>query len=223
MEIAYGILLDQKFMYRCVHAVFANTKWYETWSERTLFVDPIICDFQEPGVLSRMQGQRCDCQRTRHTATGQGTLVVQFSLLFFLVSQVGGWPAARVLPRFSQLPSPTCRGDAANPSLESAFSTHLVVSLFFVSGDAIACDFLSGDAIACASVFIWSGTARARSFCTHQRSRLTNTSLMQIDEASLLGCTARPPLRGLLSYRGTRTTWAMAFPRSTVAQPLRLY
>ena len=34
--------------------------------------------------------------------------------------------------------------------------------------------------LACsASVFFWSGTARARSFCTHQRSRLTNIAICQ--------------------------------------------
>ena len=60
------------------------------------------------------------------------------ALLFFLLSQDGGWPwprpAARVLTRFPQLSSPTYHGDVANPLLESAFSTHLVVSRFwFVS------------------------------------------------------------------------------------------
>ena len=57
MEFAYGILLDQKFLYRCVHASLVNTKWYETWSERTLFVDSIINDVQGLWVLTRMQGQ----------------------------------------------------------------------------------------------------------------------------------------------------------------------
>ena len=50
----------------------------------------------------------------------------------------------------------------------------------------------------CASVFFWSGTARARSFCTHQRSRLTkiaifNTSFIWIDgscsSSGVAGCT----------------------------------
>ena len=27
MEFAYGILLDQKFLYRCVHSAFVNKKW----------------------------------------------------------------------------------------------------------------------------------------------------------------------------------------------------
>ena len=31
MEHFYGILLDQKFLRRCVHASFVNTKWYEAW------------------------------------------------------------------------------------------------------------------------------------------------------------------------------------------------
>ena len=42
MEFAYGILLDWKFLCRCEHAAFVNTKWYETWSERILFVDPSV-------------------------------------------------------------------------------------------------------------------------------------------------------------------------------------
>ena len=115
----------ERFLYRSVHAAFVNTKWYETWSERTLFVDPIICDVHCPGGLSRMQGRLWNCHRTRHTATGQDTLVVPFSLLFFLLSKVDGWPrprpAPRVLTRFSQLPSPTCRGDAANPCWSQSF------------------------------------------------------------------------------------------------------
>ena len=64
------------FLHRCVHAAFVNTKWYEKWSERTLFVDPIINDVQGLCVLTRTQGQLLNCHDTRHTATGQDTLVV---------------------------------------------------------------------------------------------------------------------------------------------------
>ena len=39
IEFASGILLDQKFLYRCVHAAFVNTKCSENWSELTLFMD----------------------------------------------------------------------------------------------------------------------------------------------------------------------------------------
>ena len=62
---------------------------------------------------------------------------------------------------------------------------------------------LYSSAIACASAFFWSGTARARSFCTHQRSRLTNIAFCQLiihagrrqlqlsRRRSLHGCTTR--------------------------------
>ena len=87
-ELAYGILLDQKFLCRSVHAAFVNTKWYETWSGRTLFVDPIINDVQRLCVLIRMQGQRCDCRYTRHSATGQDASppVVRFRWSSFITS-----------------------------------------------------------------------------------------------------------------------------------------
>ena len=104
MKFANGILLDQKFLYRSEHGAFVNTKWDETWSERTLFVDPSTTS-RVLACLSRMQGQPCNCRYTRHTATGQDTLAVPFSLVFFLLSQVGGWtrprPAARALTRLS--------------------------------------------------------------------------------------------------------------------------
>ena len=74
MEHVYGILLDQKFLYRSVHATFVNTKWYEAWLERTLLLDPIIFDMWGPGVLSWAPGQPCNSHHARHT--GQDTLVV---------------------------------------------------------------------------------------------------------------------------------------------------
>ena len=52
---------------------------------------PIIYDVQGPGV----QGQLCNFHYTRQTATGQDTLAVPFSLVFFLISQVDGWPLPR--------------------------------------------------------------------------------------------------------------------------------
>ena len=33
MERVYGILLDEKFLYRSVHAAFVNTNWDEAWLE----------------------------------------------------------------------------------------------------------------------------------------------------------------------------------------------
>ena len=60
MEHVHGILLDQKFLYRSVHAASMNTKWYEAWLERTLFLDPMINDICGPCVLSRMPGQPCN-------------------------------------------------------------------------------------------------------------------------------------------------------------------
>ena len=97
MEHVYGILLHKKFLYRSVHAAFVNTKWYETWLDRTLFVDPIIHDVhdvQEPGVLSWAPGQPCNSHHSRHT--GQDTVVCSVSAFwFFPPSQVGRWPRLR--------------------------------------------------------------------------------------------------------------------------------
>ena len=74
LEYVCGILLDEKFLYRSVHAAFVNTKWYEAWLERTLLLDPIIFDMWGPGVLSWAPGQPCDSHHAIHT--GQDTLVV---------------------------------------------------------------------------------------------------------------------------------------------------
>ena len=52
LEHVYGALLDEKFLYRSVHAAFVNTKWYEACLERTLLWDPIIFDMWIPGVLA---------------------------------------------------------------------------------------------------------------------------------------------------------------------------
>ena len=74
MEHVYGILLDEKILYRSVHAAIVNTKWYEAWLVRTLLLDPIIFDMWGPGVLSWAPGQPCKSHHARHT--GQDTLVV---------------------------------------------------------------------------------------------------------------------------------------------------
>ena len=67
LEHVYGILLDEKFLHRSTHAAFVNTKWYEAWLERTLFLDPIIFDMWIPGVLSWASGQPCNSHHERHT------------------------------------------------------------------------------------------------------------------------------------------------------------
>ena len=66
MEFVNGIVLDQKFLRRCVRAAFVNTKWYETWSERALFVDPIINDVWDLRLLSLFHDENCDCTRIQH-------------------------------------------------------------------------------------------------------------------------------------------------------------
>ena len=73
--------------------------------------------------------------------------------------------------RFS--PGPSCRGDAANPWLESAFITHVGC----LSRHLFVCS--QSTTIACVSVFSASGTARARSFSTHERSRTTESTVSE--------------------------------------------
>ena len=125
-------------------------------------------------------------QDTRHTATS-----CSVSALWFFPRSVAA-AAARSLVRFS--PNPSCRGDVANPWLESAFITHFgCVSrhLFvcFPQCIVIACVsrrvssllvFLLGfSRVSSLLVFRYyfaSGTARARSFCTHQRPRITKSA-----------------------------------------------
>ena len=138
MEHVHGILLDEKFLYRSVHAAFVNTNWYEAWLERTLLLDPIILTC----------GSRV-CSRGRQaslvTAITQDTLVKTQSLfricvlvLSSITSRSVAAAAASSLMRFS--PSPSCRGDAANPWLESAFITHFgcVSRHLFVCSQSIA-------------------------------------------------------------------------------------
>ena len=97
MEHVYGILLDEKFLYRSVHAAFVNTKWYEAWLERTLLLDPIIFDMWGPGVLSWAPGQPCNSRHSRHT--GQDTVVVPYLRFgsFLHHKSIGG--RLRLLPR----------------------------------------------------------------------------------------------------------------------------
>ena len=110
LEHVHGILLDEKFLHRSVHAAFVNTKWYEAWLERTLLLDPIIFDMWMAGVLSWAPGQP------------QSLFRICVVVLSSITSRSVAAAAASSLLRFS--PSPSCRGDAANPWLESAFITH---------------------------------------------------------------------------------------------------
>ena len=101
LEHVYGILLDEKFLYRSVHAAFVITKWYEAWLERTLLLDPIIFDMWIPGVLSWAPGSLV-------TAITQDTLVKTQSLfcicvvvLSSITSRSVAASGARSLMRFS--------------------------------------------------------------------------------------------------------------------------
>ena len=73
----------------CVHAALVNTMWYDTWSECTLFVDPIIDDVQGLSVLTRTQGQPCNRHHTRHAATA----LTRFSIISLsrLLRRVSRW------------------------------------------------------------------------------------------------------------------------------------
>ena len=155
------------------------------------------------------------CSRGRQaslvTAITQDTLVKTQSLfricvvvLSSITSRSVAAAAASSLMRFS--PSPSCRGDAANPWLESAFITHVgcLSRHLFVCSQSIAiacvscrvspllvcpseyrhclcffCWFSQSTTIACVSVFSASGTARARSFSTHERSRTTESTVSE--------------------------------------------
>ena len=86
----FGILLDEKFLYRSVRVVFVNTKWYETLLERVLLLDPIIFEMWIPKVLSWAPDEHCNSHYVRHT--DQDTLVVPCLRrdLFLYHTSVGG-------------------------------------------------------------------------------------------------------------------------------------
>ena len=71
MEFAHDILLDQKVLYRSVHATFVNTEWHEAWLERTLFLE------------SRVRACSRGCQASLVTVITQDILVMTH-LLFRL-------------------------------------------------------------------------------------------------------------------------------------------
>ena len=247
MEHVYGILLDEKYLYRSVHAAFVNTKWYEAWLERT------SCWTRSSSTYGAQV-----CSRGRQaslvTAITQDTLVKTQSLfcvcvlvLSSITSRSVAAAAASSLMRFS--PSPSCRGDAANPWLESAFITHFgCVSrhLFVSQSIAIAC-------VSCrvSSLLVFPSEYRhclcfrvllrqaqhAHAVFTRMSDhgppnpQFLSTSITKIDgscssssdwrcaragRAFVTSVNTHPrglPLRCFLSHHGTKTTWAMAFPR----------
>ena len=123
MEHVYGILFDEKFLYRSVHAAFVNTKGYEAWLERTLLLDPIIFHIWSPGVLSWAPGQHCNSHHARHKTLRHLLFRVCVVVLSSVTSRSVAAAAASSLMRFS--PSPSCRGDAANLWLDSVFISHV--------------------------------------------------------------------------------------------------
>ena len=71
MELSHGISLDQKVLYRSVHAAFVNTEWHEAWLERTLFLE------------SRVRACSRGCQASLVTVITQ-VILVMTHLLFRL-------------------------------------------------------------------------------------------------------------------------------------------
>ena len=231
MEHVYGILLDEKFLYRSVHAAFVNTKWYEAWLERTLLLDPIIFDMWSPGVLSWAPGQHCNRHHARHT--GQDTLVVPCLRCgsFLYHKSVGGRGCGQLPDAFFPLPDlPRRRGESLGGVrvLQSrhrfvCFPQILVIACVFPQSIVIACVFPQSIVIACvfpqsiviALVFVFfffaSGAARARSFCTHQRSRITESTVFKHIHHRGSGRPGGPQRASLLHilFRPThRTRWA---------------
>ena len=92
---------------------------------RTLCLDPIIHDVWSPGVLSWTPGPPCNSHHARHK-THRHLLFLRCGS-FLCHNSVGGRGSGQQRAFgcvFPLLLSPICRGDAANPLLESAFITH---------------------------------------------------------------------------------------------------
>ena len=164
MEHVYGILLDEKFLYRSVHPAFVNTKWYEAWLERTLFFGLDHLRYVEPGCA--LVGTRRALQQPPHKTHSLFRICVV--VLSSITSRSVAAAAASSLMRFSL--SPSSRSDAANPWLESAFVTHfgcvtrhifvcfpqsLVIACVFPQSLVIACVFPQSLVIACELAFLW--------------------------------------------------------------------
>ena len=89
-------------------------------------VGPNIFDMWGPGVLSQTPGQPGNSHHARHKTHRHLLFRVCVVVSYFPLSQVGRRPRLRPAAYrvFSRLLCPICRGDAANPLLESAFITH---------------------------------------------------------------------------------------------------
>ena len=110
------------------------------------------------------------------------------------------------LPITSQYP----RHDGATAAPQRRAATRLLwycqdTGILTPQWPPCACD-LQSTAIACVSVFSASGTARARSFCTHERSRTTESTVFQrlaLRRGRASFCdicqhtSSRPPIAGL--------------------------
>ena len=78
----------------CEHEVL------QKWSERTLFVNPVIYDVQGLCVLARMQGQLCNCHDTRtHRHWSRHTATCCSVFVGLHVIQVDGRPLPRPVSR----------------------------------------------------------------------------------------------------------------------------
>ena len=130
MEHVYGILLDEKFLHKSVHAAFVNTKWYEAWLDRTLHLDPIIYD-----VLSWKPSLPRNSHHARHK-THRHLLFRICVVFFFPLPQVDRQPrlrpAAHVLMRFSTVSQPILSRRRGESLLESVFITHFACVSFLV-------------------------------------------------------------------------------------------
>ena len=166
------------------------------------------------------------------TAITQDTLVKTQSLFrvcVVVLSSITSWSvaaaAASSLMRFSL--GPSCRGDAATPWLESAFISHAgCVSRHLFAcfrSTTIACVSFGVPPLLRVSVFSASSAARARSFCTHERTRTTKSTVFEHihhKDRRQLQLIQRPALHGraslaaVSSSRHISSTSFCAFVRS---------
>ena len=142
-----------------------GAKMITNWS--FLFFEYFLQFYREHGKPSKiLSSHKTHRHWSRHTCCSVFVVVLSLITSLWVAAAAAGCTRSDA---FFHSFLPTCRGDAANPSLESAFSIHSVVYRNFLSGDVIPCNFLSGDVIACICAFFLSVTAR--SLCTHQDRR----------------------------------------------------
>ena len=142
MEHVHGILLDQKFLCRSVHAAFVNTKCTRCgWSAPSFRTrSSTICGAQWA------PGEPCNSHHARHKTHSHLFFHVCVVVLSFVASRSVAAAAASSLMRFSTI----CRGDGETFVWSHRFTTHFGCVL------AIACAF----------------SAKSRHcLCTLQRSR----------------------------------------------------